>query len=92
MKKIEFTKEQYEALLKLVYLGNWLINSHRNLDQIEKKYEEIEQYLFSKSKDFGLDYFSDREESKYPSMDFENDHEINRFRDEAPLKRNRQAP
>ena len=30
--QIEFDKKQYEILLKLVYLGNWMANAHRTED------------------------------------------------------------
>lgn len=37
---IEFTKERFEALLKLVYLGNWMANAHR--DEPIAEYERLE--------------------------------------------------
>ena len=52
--KIEFTKEQYENLIKSVYLGNWLVNairSGRKGDEHIKEFDKIEQYVFAK--DFG---------------------------------------
>jgi hypothetical protein len=51
--EINFTKEQYENLIKLVYLGNWMINAIRTDDRIEKFYD-LEQYIYSYFKDFGL--------------------------------------
>ena len=34
--EIKFTKEQYENLMKLVYLGNWMINAIRTDDKSKK--------------------------------------------------------
>lgn len=44
--KIELTKQQYETLLELMYLGNWMANSHRTTDLISR-YEEMEQLIHS---------------------------------------------
>ena len=43
--EIKFTKEQYENLMKLVYLGNWMINAIRTDDRV-KKYDELKHYIF----------------------------------------------
>ncbi len=51
--EIKFTKEQYEDLIKIVYLGNWMINTFRTDDRIEK-FEELEQHILSYSREFGL--------------------------------------
>lgn len=39
--EISLTKEQYEDLIKIVYLGTWMVNAFRTDDRIEK-YEEFE--------------------------------------------------
>ena len=44
--KINFTKKQYEDLVKLVYLGTWMINAHRT-DDIVEKYEEWQKRRLS---------------------------------------------
>ncbi|MFH1956214.1 MAG: hypothetical protein ABIJ28_01010 [Patescibacteria group bacterium] len=59
--KIEFTKEQYEKLIKLVYLGNWMANANRTDDRL-KDYEDLEEYILSFAKDFGFDKYVDDEE------------------------------
>jgi hypothetical protein len=56
-KSIEFTKEQYEALAKTVYLGNWMANAQRTGspdDPHMKEYNDIADYVYSLAKDFGL--------------------------------------
>ena len=58
--KIELTKEQYENLLEVVYLGNWMINAIRSGnkgDERIEKYDDIEQYILSFAKDFRLANF-----------------------------------
>ncbi|MCC7202117.1 MAG: hypothetical protein IT393_05550 [Nitrospirae bacterium] len=51
--EIRFTKEQYEDLVKLVYLGTWMVNAFRTDDRV-KKFDELEQYILSYFKEFGL--------------------------------------
>lgn len=45
--KIELTKEQYRKLVELVYLGNWLVNAHREAGECLQEYEESEQHFLS---------------------------------------------
>jgi hypothetical protein len=83
--EIKLTKEQYESLLKLVYLGNWMINAIRLEDDRVKKYDEIEQYIFSFAKDAGLEKYIefDKEYNKFfPTREFEEDPELERYREE----------
>lgn len=54
MKKVEFTKDQFKFLLELVYLGEWMTNSHRLEDESIASYDEICFYLFAHAKEFGL--------------------------------------
>lgn len=52
--KINFTKKQYISLIKLLHLGTWMANAHRTDDRIEE-FEELEQYVLSVCKSFGMD-------------------------------------
>ena len=75
--KIEFTQEQYEALLKIVYLGNWMASSTKETP--EREYENIEQYILSFAKDFNLEKFvgfDQKQKSYYPSEEFENSTDV----------------
>ncbi len=65
MKTVKFAKEQYEQLVKLIYLGDWLVNSFRT-ERITE-FENIENHLYSQAKDFGLDKLVvfDEETGKY---------------------------
>jgi len=44
--QITLTKEQYEKLMELVYLGNWLVNSYRADERIEA-YDRTAEHLLS---------------------------------------------
>jgi len=55
--KINFTKRQYEALGKTVYLGNWMANAQRTGQKDDpriKEYEEIAYYIYSCAPEFGF--------------------------------------
>jgi hypothetical protein len=69
---INFTNKQYEDLLKLVYLGNWMANANRADDKLED-FDALESHIFSHAKEYGLDAFADSDEEgvTYPSRAFE---------------------
>ena len=73
--KINFTKKQFEVLLKAMYMGNWMANAHRTGrkgDERIKKYDELEKYLLSFAKEFGLEkYVDDEDDEIYPSGELE---------------------
>ncbi len=84
MIKIEFTKAQYENLIKLVYLGNWMINAIRT-DDIVKKYDDVEQHIYSFAKDVGLDKyieFDSKFNKFFPTKELEEDEEMEKYREE----------
>ena len=81
---IEFTKKQYENLIKLIYLGNWMINAFR-IDEGVKKFEEVTDYIYSFAKDFGLEKYIEYDEKFnkfYPTREFEEDTDIEHYMDE----------
>lgn len=77
--QIEFNREQYLTLMKLVYLGDWMANAYRTDDIIEA-YEDVESYIFSFAKDFGFaDYVDDEkvgDKNFYPTRKFEEETEV----------------
>ncbi len=82
--KINFTKKQYEDLVKLVYLGTWMVNAHRT-DDIVEKYEDLEQYLLSFYKDFDMEKYIefDKKLNKFfPTGEFEEDTDVEQYIDE----------
>lgn len=55
--KINLTKKQYEALVRAVYLGNWMANAYRDGSKDEqhlKEFEGISDYVFSLAPLFGF--------------------------------------
>lgn len=87
--KIELSPKQYQTLLELVYLGNWMINSYR--ENTIAKYDDLEQQLFSMAKEFDLADLADDEgyptlkfEEETPVHDFTGEYDDNLFWDELP--------
>jgi len=65
--KIDFTKKQFETLLKMVYMGNWVVNGVRSGTKDDpniKEYEDLEKYVYSFAKDFGLEKYVDDEDKE----------------------------
>ncbi|MEA3306596.1 MAG: hypothetical protein U9Q34_02300 [Elusimicrobiota bacterium] len=73
MIKVKFKEKDYLKLMELVYCGNWIISATKERDSRIKKYEEIEDKIFSQAPaDFQnlIDY--DKELKQYfPSGEFE---------------------
>ena len=86
--KIQISKVQYLRLLKLVYLGNWMINAIRSGqkgDEMIEEYDELEQYIFSHAEKFGIGKYIhfDKELGKYyPTHNFEFHTDIEKYRSE----------
>ncbi len=79
--KIDFTEEQYEVLLKAVYLGNWMVKSTED-DPSDTEFDAIEAYVLSRASEFGLDRYADfdEEEKKYfPSRELEESDELDGY-------------
>lgn len=86
---IKFTEEQFENLLKMVYLGNWMANACRDgspEDPHIDKYEKIQDYIFSLAPKFGLEkyvYRDDKNSDKmYPSGLFETETGVDALHEE----------
>ncbi|MCX5811916.1 MAG: hypothetical protein NT178_05145 [Proteobacteria bacterium] len=75
--KINFTKEQYKTLLKIVYMGNGIVNA---VDESEdNEFTAMEEYIFSFAKNVGLEHLVEYDETEkiyYPSEKLEEDEEI----------------
>ncbi|OPX96351.1 MAG: hypothetical protein A4E62_01154 [Syntrophorhabdus sp. PtaU1.Bin002] len=70
--KIDLTQEQYEALLKMVYLGGWVASSPQ--EEPDEEYDAIEQHILSYAKDFGMDKyvtFDAKMKTYIPTEEFE---------------------
>lgn len=87
--EIILTKKQYFALLKTVYLGNWVANAIRDDSDSGKRldeYDVAESTIFSYAKQFGYSQYIDDEfanEGKYyPTRVFEDKTEVMALIDE----------
>ncbi len=86
---IELSKEQFFALLKAVYLGNWMANAHRDgsaEDPIIREYEDISDFIFSQAPKFGFKEYviHERGDGKrhYPTRYFEEGTDVDKLHDE----------
>lgn len=82
--KINLTKKQYETLLKLLYLGEWVVNAHRTDDRVED-FEEFEQYILSFYKDFDMQRYvayDERLKMFFPTREFEDETGVEEYIDE----------
>ncbi len=74
--QIDFTKEQYLDLLKLVYCGDTMINwANKNIDMLAN-------YIYSFAKDFWCErYIShNKDDNTYnPSLELEENEEVNSY-------------
>lgn len=74
-RSIEFTKDQFLALMKAVYLGNWMANAQLLPDKKRADIEAIEDLVFSMAKDFGFGRYVENETTDdsryYPTRYFE---------------------
>ncbi len=81
--QVLLTKKQYLALLKVVYLGNWMANAHRSGiegDARIEEYEAIEDYIFSLAPQFDLEKYVDHQKhdgkSYYPTWKFQEETKV----------------
>ena len=83
--KINFTKKQYELLIKIVYLGEWMINAHRTKDTYEE-YSDLQNYINSFAKEFGLEKYIEKgivkKNKYYTNRLFEEETGIHDFHEE----------
>jgi hypothetical protein len=80
--QITLSKDQYEKLAHLVYLGNWMINSYRTDDRVEA-YDLVAEHILSFAPAAGLkDYvdFDEFEGKYFPSSKL--DEEVQGFLEE----------
>ena len=81
--EIKCTKEEFKALLDLVYAGNLLINGMREVSERIAPHAEMEQKIFAMAKDFGFEELIefDEEFNEYmPTRAYENS-EVNDYID-----------
>lgn len=72
--KIEFSKEQFRALLELVYLGEYMVNGIRIPGEYIARFDELQQYVCSLAARFGIAdvaEFDDGLRKHFPSNSFD---------------------
>jgi hypothetical protein len=72
---IEFTQKEYECLLDVLYIADWVMNAHKVEDDPRTEvYKKLEQKLFSYAKDVGfenlIEYASDHKKY-YPTSELD---------------------
>ena len=53
--EISLSRQQFEALLKVVYLGDWMVNAIRVAGSYIPEFEDLEQFLLSLGHRSGFD-------------------------------------
>lgn len=72
--KISLTKDQLHEFTKLVYLGHWLVNSIRSVDDQVQEFDDILDYILSiaeKEKLEGVVDYDSGTQKHYPTSEFE---------------------
>jgi len=76
-KKIELTDEEYKNLIRLVYLGHWMSNSHR--DDPITELDNVENTIYSYAEQFGCADMIDCDTKLnrfYPSFELETEMDV----------------
>ena len=71
--EIKLTKRQYETLMRLVYLGNWVINGYRPEDSDEET-DALEDLIYSQARNYGLGkhiFYDEELDGWYPTNETE---------------------
>ncbi len=71
--KITLSRKQYKSLLKIIYLGDWLVNSYRTKD-LDKEMQDIEQHILSYAEQFNCKDITQKAEKNneiFPTREFE---------------------
>lgn len=72
---IKLTKDQFERLFHLAYLGNWMVNAYRADDYIQE-YNDAAERVYNAAPTFGFKdkiEFDELEGRTYPSAGFEDE-------------------
>ncbi|PIZ74793.1 hypothetical protein COY07_00120 [Candidatus Peregrinibacteria bacterium CG_4_10_14_0_2_um_filter_43_11] len=63
--KINITKKQYALLIKMLYLGDWMINAIKLPDDRNREVDEFFSYILSFAKEFGMEDMTDEDEGEF---------------------------
>jgi hypothetical protein len=70
---IKLNQSQYETLLRLVFLGNWVVNGFKEKDK-EQATDDLENYVYAKARDFGLGgliFYDEDADAHFPTSEQE---------------------
>ena len=68
---LSLSQKEFRMLLDLVYIGNWVINSHRIGEEIIEEYNELESRIFGECPRAGLpELCSFYEGVAYPTKEY----------------------
>ena len=79
---IDLNNEQYRKLAKLVYIGEWVVNSHKTNEE-DYEFTDIEQHIYSYFRDFKCDdilEYDDEHDMFFPTSDM--DDQVMKYIDE----------
>lgn len=77
--KINFSRDQFETLLKTLYLGIWMANAYDD-DPEDNEFFDLQRYLLGFAKDFGLEdhvAYDEKKKIYYPSETLAEDETLN---------------
>jgi len=81
--QVELTKEQLADLVKVVYMGNWMINGVHLQSERVKKFDEIEQLIYAQAAKNGLEDYVEFDSScgeYFPRTEFEESAEMEGYK------------
>lgn len=81
----ELTPAQYETLLKLVYLGEWMANGIRTEEERDERVHQAAQHFYSYADEAGspsLVEYDKKYRQYFPTSALDEDPEVMRFREE----------
>ncbi len=70
---IQLNREQFRKLAKLVYIGEWIVNSHKSNEE-DYEFTDIEQYIYSFFRDFGCEdmlEYDDEHDMYFPTAELD---------------------
>ncbi len=82
---LEFTPEQYRSLIKLAYVGSWMINGIKTEDERDAATEDIMQALYAHAKEAQCgDYasYDERDKKFVATKKLDQDPEVEKYREE----------
>lgn len=71
--KINFTKKEFQALLDMMYITDWVLNAHEDPEKLgNAEYRKLSQKILTQAQDFGLEDMVETNDAGYamPSKKF----------------------